>query len=122
MAGNFWTESEIIEKGRTSETKMPQYSAKFYFLNRGDHCTVNSVEIGDPKGFPSHIHRYHDEVIEILEGEGDVVVGDETRKLKKGDVFFIPKGVPHELKMKCRLLSVYSPAFDTENPDRVFVE
>lgn len=122
MAGNFWSESEIIEKGRSAEAEMAEYATKFSFLNRGHHCTLNSVQIAREKGFPLHIHRYHDEVIEILEGEGEVVVGDEHRTLKKGDVFFVPKGMPHALRMRCRIMSIYAPAFDTDNPDRVLLE
>jgi len=73
-------------------------------------------------GIPLHIHKYHDEIIQLLEGEGEVVIGDEKRNFKKGDVFFVPKGVPHALRFGCVILSIYAPAFDTDNPDRVFLE
>lgn len=120
MAGNFWIESEIIEKSRLGEAEMPKYAVKYSVLNHGEHCTVSSMHM--KKGVPLHVHRYHDEVVEILEGEGEIVVGDEARKLKKGDLYFVPKGTPHAVRMSCRVLSIFSPAFDTDNPDRVYLE
>ena len=122
MASNFWSEEEFIERGRSGELEMTKYGVKMSVIKAGVHCTLSSVQIANPKGFPLHMHRYHDEVLKILEGEGEVVLGDESRKLKKGDVIFVPRGTPHALRMSCRILSVYSPAFDTDNPDRIFLE
>ncbi len=120
MAGNFWAESEIIEKGCSGEAEMPEYATKYSVLKHGEHCTVSAMQMRE--GFPSHLHQYHDEIVRILEGEGEIVVGDETRKLKKGDVYFVPKGTPHAVRMSCLVLSIFSPAFDTDNPDRVYLE
>ena len=122
MAGNFWTQDEIIERARSGEIGQAEYAQKWSILNQGEHCTVCCADVGAPKGYPVHVHRYHDEVILILEGEGEVVLGDERRILKKGDVFFIPKGTPHTTRFTNKCMGIYSPAFDTDNPDRVIVE
>jgi len=47
--------------------------------------------------FPRHNHP-HAQFGLIIEGEGTFHVGDKTWKLKAGDGYFIPPGVPHELK------------------------
>lgn len=35
----------------------------------------------------------------MLEGEGEVRVGDETKRIQKGDAFYIPAGVPHGVRV-----------------------
>ena len=34
----------------------------------------------------------------VLEGEFDITIGDETRRVQKGDAFYIPAGVTHGVK------------------------
>ena len=51
----------------------------------------------EPGGYsPLHSHPWEHEVF-ILEGEG-VVVGEEERKFRAGDVMFIPSNEKHQLK------------------------
>ena len=51
-----------------------------------------------PEGFsPLHKHPWEHEVF-ILDGQGLVVVGEEERRFKKGDVIFIPSNEKHQLK------------------------
>ncbi len=47
--------------------------------------------------FPSHDHP-HAQFGMVLQGEGSFKVGDKTWNMKKGDGYFIPPGVTHELK------------------------
>jgi len=124
MSENYWSASEVIEKAIKGEDGIDDiHNIHYTFLHHGDHCTLNAVQMADNvNGIPLHIHRYHDEIIQLMEGEGEVVIGDEKRNLKKGDVFFVPKGIPHALRFGCIILSIYAPAFDTDNPDRVFLE
>ena len=124
MADNFWSASEVLEKARKAEDgRDEKHNINYTFLHRGEHCTLNAVQMADSiHGIPLHIHKDHDEIIQLLEGEGEVVIGDEKKILKKGDVFFVPKGIPHALRFGCIILSIYAPAFDTDNPDRIFLE
>ncbi len=34
----------------------------------------------------------------VLEGEFDITIGDETKRVQKGDAFYIPAGVTHGIK------------------------
>jgi len=123
MADVYWKASDIPERARKGEAgRDPNNKIAYTFLHHGGHCTLNAVSLEDRMGIPSHIHREHDEIIQILEGEGEIVVGEESLMVKKGDVFFVEKAVPHAIKFPCVILSVYSPAFDPKNPDREFVK
>lgn len=46
-------------------------------------------------GPPMHIHKHEDEIFYVLDGELDVVAGQEHYKARSGDLVFIPKNVPH---------------------------
>ena len=123
MSDKIWSELEVMEKARAGENGSDvERNINYTFLHQGDHCTLNSVQMASKTGIPPHIHKYHDEIIQIMEGEGKGTIGNIETKLKKGDVFFVPKGVPHSLPFPCLILSIYAPAFDPDNPDRVFLK
>ena len=71
-----------------------------------------------------HKHITHTEIVVILEGEGEMTVGDKKFKVKKDDIISIPKGTPHSLVVTSatpvKVLSIQSPFFDGK--DRVFIE
>jgi mannose-6-phosphate isomerase-like protein (cupin superfamily) len=60
----------------------------------------------------------------MLEGEGEMAVGDKKFPVKKGDIIFIPRGTVHSLKVTSpvpvKVISLQAPMFDGK--DRVFVE
>lgn len=72
-----------------------------------------------------HKHVNHTENVYVLEGEGEMTVGDKTFKLVPGSFVFIPADTPHSVvvdrsKGVMKVLSVQSPNFD--GSDRVMVE
>lgn len=52
------------------------------------------VEAMPGRGAPLHRHRY-DEVILVQEGQGLLVVGDETHETAPGDIVIVKAGTPH---------------------------
>ncbi len=48
------------------------------------------------KKIEAHIDPY-EEIYYILEGKGEMLVGDSTKEVKKGDAIFIPQGDVHAL-------------------------
>jgi len=46
-------------------------------------------------GPPLHVHHKEDETFYVLEGEYRVRVGDDELLMKKGQIAFLPRGVPH---------------------------
>lgn len=76
------------------------------------------------KEVKKHKHVTHTENVYILEGEGEMLLGDKTFKVKKGDIIFIPMNTVHSLNVTStipvKVLSVQSPHFDGK--DRIFVD
>ena len=84
------------------------------FLCDGEHisCNVNVLEESEDV---IHIQPDHDELVLVLEGECGFRVGDETRRVKSGDLMFIPRGAEHGPIVdsgRVALLSVFAPFFD----------
>jgi len=75
------------------------------------------------KSVKEHFHAEHTEVVQVLEGEGVMTLGDESFKIRSGDYIFIPKGTPHSVEVKhgsiLKALSIQTPLFD--GSDRIFV-
>jgi len=69
-------------------------------------------ELTAGKMTPWHSHADTDEAIYVLEGEVDVKVGDEERRMTTGGFWMAPRGVPHAFTVVspiARLLSFQTP-------------
>jgi mannose-6-phosphate isomerase-like protein (cupin superfamily) len=66
-----------------------------------------------------HHHLQTEEIYYILNGEGEMTVGEETRNVRTGDAVFIPQAKTHTLKNTgaepIRLLLVCGPAYSVED-------
>jgi mannose-6-phosphate isomerase-like protein (cupin superfamily) len=79
-----------------------------------EHITTTLVEM-EPVGH-QHIHAHvTEQCYFILEGCGQMTVGEETREVKEGDSIFIPSNAKHGLlntgDVVLRYLSAGSPPF-----------
>jgi len=85
---------------------------------------VSSFLIFIKKEVKKHKHAEHAEHVYILEGEGEMLLGDKVIKVKKGDMVFIPKNTAHSLKVTSsapvKVLSLQAPFFDGK--DRILIE
>jgi len=93
------------------------------YLGHGNASSVFVFQ-GHAGPFKKHIHITHDEIGYVLAGSGSVTVGEATRAVKPGDVWVIPKNVPHsgEFEGPCEVLFISSPIDDPENPDRIWLD
>ncbi len=70
-----------------------------------------------------HYQKVSDEIYFILQGQGEITIGEETRKLQQGDVVAIPKGYVHGFvntgSEPCLVLFSSGPKFEPEK-DRFF--
>jgi quercetin dioxygenase-like cupin family protein len=48
---------------------------------------------------PPHLHRTTDETFLIESGEVEINIGGELLRGRKGDTIYLPKGIPHALKV-----------------------
>ena len=46
------------------------------------------------RAFPRHSHRVNEEMFFVVEGEGELRIGDERHSIKRGDVIACPPGGP----------------------------
>lgn len=58
--------------------------------------TVRHLTAGERAARESHCAKMTYEVMLVLDGEGDVMIGDKVYTGGKGTVFLIPPGVPHD--------------------------
>ena len=58
------------------------------------------VEIVTPpgKGVALHVHEREDELVYLLEGEIEVMLGDQKMKAIPGVLALLPRGIPHGFK------------------------
>lgn len=70
-----------------------------------------------------HYQKVSDEIYFILRGEGEISIGEETRKLQQGDMVAIPKGYVHSFvntgSEPCLVLFSSGPKFEPDK-DRFF--
>jgi mannose-6-phosphate isomerase-like protein (cupin superfamily) len=70
-----------------------------------------------------HVHERHTELVQVLDGEATMLLGDTVLRIGRGMVINIPFGTPHAVRVTdrhpLRVLSIQSPQSD--GSDRVFV-
>lgn len=87
---------------------------KRMFLCDGEHVSAN-VNILEGTEDAIHIQPSHDELVLILDGECGFRVGDETKRVKAGDLIFIPRDTVHGPVVdrgRVAVLSIFAPFFD----------
>jgi mannose-6-phosphate isomerase-like protein (cupin superfamily) len=79
----------------------------------GAYCLLD-VALAPGMGVPRHMHTREDEVYFVLEGELEVIVGEEKFVLKAGYTLMAPRNIPHALRnsgtIQNRYLLVFSPS------------
>ena len=79
----------------------PLTGEKMVFVKTGRDTNGELLEIeffiqpNMGKGLAAHFHPYFDERIEIIAGSARYRVGTDERTTQAGDVFLLPRGVPH---------------------------
>lgn len=71
-------------------------------LQTGGARTVGELEVEAQGGVPGHIHDAHDERIDVLEGEIEVVMNGVAHRLRAGEHIVIPRGVVHSWRNPSR--------------------
>lgn len=65
-------------------------------------------------GPPTHVHQREDEAFWVLEGELEVMVGEQTFTVPTGGYIHLPRGMPHRFfnagSTPARFLTLISPA------------
>ena len=81
---------------------------------KGEFCVFETKnEIGPMAGPPLHVHKYQDEVFQIIEGKFLFQIGNEKIKASAGDFVFGPRKVPHtfyQVSKNAHMIFSYNPA------------
>ena len=56
---------------------------------------VAAAVVRSARGDGLHRQPHHEELLIVLEGEGEFRVGDETRTVRRGDFVFVPRNAVH---------------------------
>ena len=86
---------------------VPGFHGRFV---HSDTMTFTYWRIDAGATIPAHSHP-HEQVVNMLEGELELIAGGVARTLKPGDVFTIAGHVVHSARgiTACRVLDVFSP-------------
>ena len=77
----------------------------------GERIMISLVEIDAGAIVPPHEHP-HEQAGMVLEGQMELLLGNEKRVLKKGEAYIIPGGTRHAARSiggPCRALDIFSP-------------
>ncbi len=104
--------------------KAPSEFENIYSRTLYSDSLSSSFVIFIKKEVKKHKHQFHTEHVYILEGEGEMLLGEKQLNIKRGDILFIPKNTIHSLKVTSKepvkVLSIQSPYFDGK--DRILIE
>jgi len=83
-------------------------------LGHTDNLMIVVVDFYDgPKEHPDPPHSHpHEQVSYVAEGEALVIIGDGQERLGPGDIFMVPSGVPHSIRLlteHARLVDCFTP-------------
>ncbi|MEP1033388.1 cupin domain-containing protein [Ekhidna sp.] len=86
---------------------LPGYTVRFVHTDR---MTFAFWDVAKDSPLPEHAH-HHEQVAQVMEGEYELTIGGETKRLGPGDVAIIPSNVPHSgmAITACKLMDVFCP-------------
>ncbi len=89
----------------------------------GKNASINLTQMKPGAHFRSHYHSISDEIDFIIQGQADMTIDGEVRKVKSGDLIYIPPGTVHGFDAigdeDLLVLVVFAPPLSEE--DRTFV-
>lgn len=87
-------------------------------LHTGKFSQIVAMSLLVSEDIGEEVHPNTDQMLFIIEGEGEAIINGETREIEKHGVIFVPAGVTHNFKNtgdeKLKLFTVYAPP---EHPD-----
>ena len=72
----------------------------YQVLEEGNHYTVKKIIVNSGGKLSLQSHQHRSEYWIIAEGEAEVTINDEIKKLKENETIFIPRVSKHRLANK----------------------
>jgi mannose-6-phosphate isomerase-like protein (cupin superfamily) len=115
---------KILRKGETPRYERDNIISHLLVSEKtcgSKNLTTTIVEM-QPGGIQKMHSHGPEQMYYVLEGEGVIIVGNETEIVGAGDCIFIPSNAPHGLENKgmflLRYFSAASPSFGREETER----
>ncbi len=82
-------------------------------LHTGKYSQVVAMSLPPGGDIGEETHQTTDQIFLIADGEGEAIVGSETREIEKKDLVFVPAGTLHNIKNtgdeNLKLITIYAP-------------
>lgn len=96
--------SKLKQRPMYEERRWGQYRVIDYSTSEdGFSSLTKRLTLNAGKSISYQLHKYRDEAWTFVEGEGELVLDGERRKVKAGDTVIIPKGTKHALRAVTQL-------------------
>lgn len=109
-------ESEVLRPGEGKKLALPGATITFKIWgprSPGNHDVAEFIAEPGFRGPRPHVHRRHEELFYVLEGEFDFLVGDTVVRVGPGTFLAVPPGVVHDFRnagaTKARWLGIPCP-------------
>ncbi|CCH54883.1 cupin 2 conserved barrel domain protein [Fibrisoma limi BUZ 3] len=91
------TTGGVVRQGEGKQFNVLGHAITALFTQHTTEGNYYVFELITPPGLslPPHVHEREDELIYVLEGELEVMLGDQQFVAKAGDRIFFPRFVPH---------------------------
>lgn len=83
----------------------------FEKLCQNTPCTVKIIQVNPNEELSLQYHNHRDELWKVVLGEGIFIIGEEEKKGLPGDIFFIPRGIKHQVKTKDSFVQLIEVSF-----------
>jgi quercetin dioxygenase-like cupin family protein len=94
--------------GRTPKELLPGIAVRTFW---GERMLLSLVDLAANAIIPPHSHP-HEQIGMVVHGEMELTIDGETRKVKVGDVYVVPGGIEHGVRMgpePCQVVETFAP-------------
>ena len=82
-------------------------------LETGKNLQLAFMSLKRSEDIGEEVHVSNDQLYYIIDGKGEATLDAKTEKFEKGDAFFVPAGVKHNLRNttneELKILTLYGP-------------
>jgi mannose-6-phosphate isomerase-like protein (cupin superfamily) len=98
-------------------TKENNYFRQVVYTGDNAQLVLMSIPMGSDIGEETHPNT--DQLLFLVDGEGEAIVAEQTTPFKKNEVVFVPAGTKHNFKNTgdddLKIFTVYSPPMHAPN-------
>jgi mannose-6-phosphate isomerase-like protein (cupin superfamily) len=107
----------VVRSARTVEAFTTKDGSTIRELHHTERQSLAEATLEDGQATQRHFHRQSEEIYVVLEGEGDLEIEGQVRRLGPGDAALIPPGAWHEIRARgvLRFLCCCAPPYSHED-------